>query len=54
LNCSTWPCFIGKRVAVMLFWYLWQDGILSDADYPEKWQTLKRAWEASKGSAGTA
>ena len=37
-----------KHAAVMLFKYLWQDGILSDADYPEEWQASKRAWEASK------
>jgi hypothetical protein len=37
-----------KRVATMLFHYLWQDGILSDADYPEEWQASKRAWEVSK------
>jgi hypothetical protein len=37
-----------KHIAVMLFRYLWQDGILSDADYPEEWQASKRAWEASK------
>jgi hypothetical protein len=37
-----------KHAAVMLFRYLWQDGILSDADYPEEWQEAKRAWKASK------
>jgi hypothetical protein len=42
-----------KRAAVMLFRYLWQDGILSDADYPEEWQALKRAWEASKSNSAT-
>jgi hypothetical protein len=53
-----WPTIHFKimpimRVTVMLFRYLWQDGILSDADYPEEWQTLKRAWEASKSNTAT-
>jgi hypothetical protein len=40
-----------KRVAVVLFHYLWQEGILSDADYPQEWQASKRAREASKKNA---
>jgi hypothetical protein len=37
-----------KRAAVMIFKYLWQDGILSNDDYPEEWQASKRASEASR------
>jgi hypothetical protein len=40
-----------KNVAVKLFRYLWQVGILSEADYPEGWQASKRAWEAAKKGA---
>jgi hypothetical protein len=43
-----------KNAAMRMFHSLWQDGILSDADYPEEWQASKRAWEASKRSACTA
>jgi hypothetical protein len=41
-----------KNVAVRLFKYLSEDGILSDSDYPEEWQASKRAWEASKKNTG--
>jgi hypothetical protein len=37
-----------KNAATLMFHSLWQDGILSDADYPEEWQASKRAWEASQ------
>jgi hypothetical protein len=52
-----WPTIHFKimpivRAAVVLFRYLWQDGILSDTDYPEEWQASKRAWESSKNNAG--
>ena len=43
-----------KNAAMLMFHSLWQDGILSNADYPEEWRAEKRAWEASKRSAGTA
>jgi hypothetical protein len=48
-----WPTFHFKimpikNIAVMLFRYLLRDGILSEADYPEKWQASKLAWEAEK------
>jgi hypothetical protein len=43
-----------KNVAVRLFQYLLEDGILSHADYPEEWQASRRAWEASNSKAGTS
>ena len=42
-----------KNAAMRMFHSLWQDGILSDADYPEEWQAEKRAWAASKSKAGS-
>jgi hypothetical protein len=37
-------------IAVRLFQFLRQDGILTDADYPEEWQAAKRDREAKKNA----
>ncbi len=42
-----------KDAAMRMFHSLWQDGILSDADYPEEWQASKRVWEASRRKAAS-
>src|SRR5205823_8633192 len=49
IGFKIWPI---KQIAGWLFRELWKDGILTDCDYPEAWQTFKRAWEASNHTGG--